>query len=259
MKISGSNFAKLTGCSRQNIYKLVRENKLVKALDNKYDLNDPTNLDYILKHGKSPDDIKNFLKNIKSNVGTQSEKIKVDKKKTITRSVPSPKKELKKSNDQAKIQIDLNKKIKNINNITPEYFEAILKLPEKCMKMTMEELVFYHGNIPGIDKYTKYLSQLMTAMEKSLKNKEKNNELIPKKYIKSTFFTYLSELNKQLFNIPESWMDYLIAIIKSDENMARIKGLDRMKKDISKMIQETQKKVISESNKTLYFEDDTNA
>jgi hypothetical protein len=61
MEISGSDFAYITGVSRQTIYALWKKGKLVKSQAKKFEIYEPPNLSYLKQHGRSALDVEEYL------------------------------------------------------------------------------------------------------------------------------------------------------------------------------------------------------
>lgn len=87
MEIKGSWLAELVGTTRQNIYTLCKQKKLIKSDSGKYNIYTPCNKQFLKTHNKSTLDAEKFIKSKESIVrGRQgrivSKDIKVKKQPT---------------------------------------------------------------------------------------------------------------------------------------------------------------------------------
>lgn len=236
MLISGSDFAKFIGCARQNIYKHVREGSLIKHESGKYDLNNKINLDYILRHGKTQNDIENY-------VLTKSEK-KVKNKEKSNHSLN--KKHKKKTIPFKKVNQVESKKNEKILDFNEKEFENITGLPARMMKLNLKQLVLRYGGQHQLKGWADILNKIMMASERDQKIQIRKLELIDKDFVVSRLFSYLETLNKQIFNIPLSLTDHIIALVKSEKDNYRNDIIELLKKELEKLIKDTKDRINQE-------------
>jgi hypothetical protein len=170
--ITGSEFSRISGVSRQAISKLCKDGGLVKNKNGKYNLNDPVNKSWLAKKGKQ-------------------KKSKVEK--------PKPEKNKPKPKIEKPVKKKSNIKTQK-NKISNMEFEDILGLPPEFKNLTMEEMVLQYLNYPGMKSYAELLDKIMAATKKSVEIKKVRSELIELEWVKSHIFPYLSLLSEQLFD-----------------------------------------------------------
>jgi len=268
MILTGSQFAKFMGTSRQNIYKLVRNGKLTKDENNNYCMDNELNLQYCLKHSKTISEIKEFVlavsekKNKKDIVRpvpsiVQEEKIQkkekvletvgkekikkniISEKKKSKRAIPEP------TNPGIEIIPEITND-ENIEDMTGDQFENITGLPQKMMNMSLKNLIIRYGTQTMLEKYVKILNMLFQSAERDNKINERQNLLIPKEFTESKLFFYLEILNNRLLDYPENIIDKIISFTLSDKETARIKALTQMRIDIETFINDTKNKIDNE-------------
>lgn len=223
MIITGSQLARLTGTTRQNIYKLAKTNKLSKLESGKFDTLDKVNSEYLFNHGIDSKELEEKNTN-KSSLGLENI---IKKDVDITLNLKKSRKKVKKPK---KILVESEEEnIENEDNLTPEGIEKLLDLPNKCLKMTMEQIVLEFQNIRNLKLYAETLDKQLSAAKKAVEIKKSKSEMIERDFIKSHVLNYLNILSNQLF-------DY------AGEN-------EKMCKDFSKIIQHAQKQLDREFEK----------
>ena len=239
MLVNGTEFAELARCSRQNVYKLVREKKLRRENTGKYDTEDRLNKNYLIGRGVTARDIQYFFKD-KYNMRMN--------KKPKKKKAPVKKEEIK--------EIETKVLSKSEKEMPDDEFENITNLPAKMMNMTMKQLVMRYGGQMMLDKWATILNKLMQASERDQKIQEKRLDLIEKDFCVSKLFLYLETLSKLLFDYPESCIDNIIAEIKSNKKNVRNIIVDDMRKGIGLLIEQTKKNIDRElDNLTPKYKD----
>jgi hypothetical protein len=220
MLITGAQFAKFMNCARQNIYKHVREKKLVKT-NGKYDLLNAANLNYVISHGKTKNDVEKFFEEIKVKPKVK----KTPKKKTTSKKKPTkPKIKKEKVTKIEKKPIKAEEKKKDVKSNT-EYddFENVTGLPASMMNLNIKQLVSRYGGPMMLKNWADILNKLMLANEKDQKIQIKNLDVIEKKFIQSNIFSYLETLSKQMFNIKFAITDEIISLVLAEKTKSRKK------------------------------------
>jgi hypothetical protein len=276
MLLTGSQFAKFMGTSRQNIYKLVRNGKLIKDDNNNYETDNPKNFNYIQLHGKSLSDISQYVMSISERKIKKPLKIKEPSKREVK---IKPIKEIKsKPIKIEKVKVIPVKKEKPIiktmvienqeelENMDDELLDDteilddeaqykkaydITRLPRKLLNMNMKDLVLRHGNLKEIDNLSKILPRLFMAQEKETKDNERKNLLVPKEWTESKMFLYLEILGNRILDYPENAVDKIIAYTLSDKTTARLKSIELMRNDLSVFIEDTKSKITNEIERLI--------
>ena len=88
MELTGNQFGKICGVTRQTIYGHAKKGKLVKTTAELFSIYDPENMDYLKSRGKSVKDVQKFLESqddpqSKRAIQKEFEKIRQDSEKQI--------------------------------------------------------------------------------------------------------------------------------------------------------------------------------
>lgn len=233
MEVKAIDLANAARKSRSYISQETKKENIIRNKKGIYDTENKINKSWMISKGIKISDLK---KNMKKPIEKPKEKPVISKAKKKPATKPIPKKsqtEKKKKPPQIKI-IDIASKTKkiidyNADDLTPMEFEELTGIPGKLKNYTLEQLVYAHGNIPGIKTYAETLDKIMSALKKSVEIQKIKCELIERNFFKSHVASYLEILSEQLF-------DYA--------------GTDKkMRKDFSKLVKHTQRSIDNELNK----------
>lgn len=260
MEINGAQLARLAGISRAAITKAVNTKRLKRNSNNKFDADEKMNSIFLIQKGIHKAQIEAEIKKKEKPIPEKKEKkpkkenkIKNPKERPITpkppigKIKPRPKKEKPKKENQAstkKEEMEINEQQNETER--SEYTDDITGLPKKMLSMTIRQLISRYNDPHQIKIWAEILSKLMSANEKDQKIQEKRIELIKKDFVTSRVFSYLETLSLQLFDYPESIIDNTIAVIKSEENNARISIVNEMKNDFGQLIKEAKSNITRE-------------
>lgn len=232
------DLANAAGKSRAYISQETKRGHLIRDLNGKYDTENPVNKNWIISKGIKSSDIGSGKKIVRSKAVKKQQpkpKPKVSQKKTPVKkaagkntSAKSKKKKDAEETPEESKQIEALKS-KDTSHLSPVEFEELMGIPGKLKDMTLEQVVFGYGNIPGLKSYAETLDKIMSGLKKSVEIQEKKRELITRDFFKGHVVSYLEILSEQLF-------DYA--------------GTDKKKlKDFSKMIKHTQRSIDNELKK----------
>jgi hypothetical protein len=93
--------------------------------------------------------------------------------------------------------------------------------------------------------YVDVLDKLMSARKKDIDAMERRRELVPRNFFEY-LRTYINTMNNQLFDFADSCTVDIIALIKSDEKKAKIKIPEYLRKNYSRFMTETIKRIDKE-------------
>lgn len=237
MNVKAIDLANAAGKSRSYISQETKKKNIIRNKKGTYDTENKINKSWMIAKGIKISDLK---KNIKKPI--EKPIIKPKEKKVIAKTEKKPLQKLKPKKEQTKKKkitpqvkvIDIESKKKkitneNADNLTPMEFEELTGIPGKLKNYTLEQLVYAHGNIPGIKTYAETLDKIMSALKKSVEIQKIKRELIERDFFKSHVASYLEVLSEQFF-------DYA--------------GTDKkMRKDFSKLIKHAKRSVDNELNK----------
>lgn len=119
------------------------------------------------------------------------------------------------------------------------------------MNLTIKELVIEYDEPVKLKFWADILYKLLQAQEREQKIKERDLELIEKDFVMTYIFKYIELLNLRLLDYPDSAVDNLTALIKTNENNVRMKIIEEMTKDFSMILTETKESIKREINKLL--------
>jgi hypothetical protein len=246
MLISGASFAKLANCKRQNIYKLVREEKLIKHDSGKYDLTNEINQKYLLSKGLKISDIEQF-------VSQQTKK----PKKTEKKSTKKPVKPEKKAVIPVKVETDILPKKEEFQTETGdafpdldnESFEDITGLPSKMMELTMFELVKKYGGMHRLEKWANVTAKFMTAQKNEVAIQKDRLKLIEKDFTISQVFKFVDEFINKIFDSIDSQNEIIYSLAKSEKSEAKLKIKKMMLDNYSKLAKDAKQIITNNLSK----------
>ena len=239
MFVNYSKFASFCGVTRQAIYKALKDG-LVENENNKLNLNNPTNKNYIFSHGKTENEIKEFILD-------QSEKKEKKVVKIKDKSVVIPEKKEIIKEKKTKVKVEKKPKINDKKeDFSDDDFENISGLPAKMMKLTLRQLVMRYGNQMMLKNYADILNKMMMASERDQKIQIRKLELIEKDFVISRIFSYLETLHNQVFNIPLPLSDELIAVVMAKKENARTEIIDKLKLEFEKLLKDCKNRISNE-------------
>ncbi|AEM22155.1 hypothetical protein Bint_1536 [Brachyspira intermedia PWS/A] len=231
MKVSSKEFGRLANVSIEALRQAVKNKKLIRDNQYRYDLTNEVNISYLLNKGLTLEDINNFAKSISGHNLENIEKI-TDKSSQSLKN--------KGNNEEKETEILDEKK-----------FTDITGLPAYLMNLTIKELVIEYDEPVKLKFWADVLYKLLQAQEREQKIKERDLELIEKDFVMKYIFKYIELLNLRLLDYPDSAVDNLTALIKTNENNVRIKIIEEMTKDFSMILTETKESIKREINKLL--------
>jgi hypothetical protein len=222
MIIKQIELAKLVGCSRQAIYDLKKKKKIIFNKDGLFDSKEDVNKNFLLSKNINP-------KNGKPLPGrTESDKTeKAIKKKKVA---PA-----KKEKNESQIEYTADQS-DSMN------FEEISGLPESYRKMTVEAIVMKFGTMQNFKIHVEIVNKVLASMKMDVDIKEKRKELVPRAFIEYLKI-FIDDLMNKLFDYADSFVIEIIPIVKTDEEKAKIKIPEIMRKNISKYGKETQRNI----------------
>lgn len=232
MIVNYSKFAKLCNVTRQAIYKALNEGLVEKNQNNKIDIENETNINYMLSHGIGKIEAAEII------LSWSKKKSKKETKKTVESDEKPEKKVIRKKKHGS---VDSKKKDvidENSAEITDEKFMDLSGLPAKMMKLSLKQLVIRYGGKMRLKDYADILNKMMMSAERDQKIQERRMDLIDKDFCVSKLFIYLENLSKSLFDFPEGNIDTIIALILSmlskhcDEKIIGKLTLDLQKENI---------------------------
>lgn len=268
MELNGSQFANLSGVTRQAIHKACSQDAtLVKNENGKFSLADELNYNYLFSHGITKNEmsffmqegltareIKNEIARIKGDilVFQKTEKIKepvVSEKKTTQKNKKVVKIEKEKITEKVVSQKKIESKMQKTDNDNVNFdddFENVSGLPEEMMNLNLKQLVRKYGGPMMLKNWVDILNKLMQANERDQKIQEKKLDLIDKDFVTSRLFSYVEVLHNQIFNVPLSISDHIIAMCASDNSNIRIEIVEYLKSEIETLIKDAKKNINNE-------------
>jgi hypothetical protein len=261
MILNNNQLAIFLNITRQGIGKAIKENRLIKNNDNKLDMNNSINVQFALSHGKTVNELSQYVMSMSNRKINKPLKIKQSTLPTVkikpVKAIKSKPievvKQVKKEKPVIKTMVIENQE--ELNDLDDEtlsdetdYQKAydITGLPRKLLNMNMKDLVLRHGNLKELDNLSKILPRLFMAQEKETKDNERKNLLVPKEFTESKLFLYLEILNNRILDYPENIIDKIIAYTLSDKTTARLKSIELMRSDLSVFIDDTKNKLTNE-------------
>ena len=229
MEVRAIDIVNALGCSKASISKETRKGNLIRGDDKLYDLQNPTNQQFLVKRGIN-------LSHFGSDGNTK--KKEVNNKKSETSLTKKPKKKEIKSND---------------NDCSD--FESITGIPEEYMDMSIKNLVMKHGGPLQLKIYVEILQKLFASNKIDVEIQERRRILIEKDFVEKQIFPYLNLFMQQVFDYPESVIEKEIAEIKADEDRARVEIPKMHRENISRIAKDVRKKIMSQI-KSLYKKHD---
>src|SRR4030042_3339951 len=106
------------------------------------------------------------------------------------------------------------------------------------LNMNIKQLVLKYGGPMQLKNWADILNKLFMSNEKDQKIQERRLELIEKDFVTARIFSFMEVLSNQLFDMPASVIDNLIALIISDKEKSRNTCIEIIKKEISKLIKD---------------------
>jgi hypothetical protein len=119
-------------------------------------------------------------------------------------------------------------------------------IPERLLGLTLMQVCVQYGGVMGLKSYVDILNTLMSAAKRDVELQEKKRQLIEKDFVLSHVFQFIDTIMNQMFDYPESVIDEIISIVKTDESKAREKIPVKIQADIGKIIKNNKKMIIKE-------------
>lgn len=242
IKLSTKEFSRLANVSQEALRQAVKNNKLKRDNQFRYDLQNQINIAYLISKGITPKKINDFIKSISGhdieNIEKNIKKCKHSLKENTKNRVES-----KKTYQKSEIKEEL---------IDAKKFRDITGLPSELMHKTIEELVFEYDEPTVLKLWTDIYYKILQSQERAQKIKERDLELIEKDFVMSKLFKHLELLHLRLLDYPESAVDNLIALARTDNKNIRITLIEDMSKDFSRILIETKELMKRELKDLIY-------
>lgn len=214
-KLSISAFARLAGCTRQNISSLVKKELLIIE-DKKLDVDNEINQYYLQQRKENPRAV--------TNPGKPNEPVKKENKIIVKKPEPDKKKK------------------KPVSKKPPEKSDS-QKSSKVGKPLSQQKLEI------EIERITEQRNKLR------LENAKARAELVEREKLAETCFGYLSALNQNIMSMPKSYIDDFSAGIKSKATRSKLtdiltipicEAISETKSEIKKVISKAKKAVIDE-------------
>lgn len=242
IKLSTKEFSRLANISQEAIRQAVKNNKLIRDNQFRYDLNNKVNIAYLISKGITPKKINEFVKALSGYSLESLEGNAKNYKHSLNKS--------EKSNSKNK---KLSVKSENEEElIDAKLFQDITDLPAELRKKTIEELVFEYDEPFKLKLWVEIYNKIIQSQERAQKIKERDLELIAKDFVMSRLFKHLELLHLTLLDYPESAVDNLIALARTGNKNIRVTLIEDMTKDLSRMLAETKELMKRELKDLIY-------
>lgn len=242
IKLSTKEFSRLANVSQEALRQAVKKNQLKRDNQFRYDLNDKINIAYLIAKGITPKKINEFVKTISGREIENIEEFKENHKRSLNTS---------NKNDAKNIKSHIKSEMKE-ELITEKEFKDITGLPSELMHKTIEELVYEYDEPAKLKLWVEIYYKIIQSQERAQKIKERDLELITKDFVMSRLFKHLELLHLQLLDYPESAVDNLIALAKTENKNIRITLIDDMSKDFSRILAEVKELMKRELKDLIY-------
>lgn len=242
IKLSTKEFSRLANVSQEALRQAVKKNQLKRDNQFRYDLNDKINIAYLISKGITPKKINEFVKTISGREIENIEEFKENHKRSLNKND---------KNDTKNIKSHIKSEMKE-ELITEKEFKDITGLPSELMHKTIEELVYEYDEPAKLKLWVEIYYKIIQSQERAQKIKERDLELIEKDFVMKYLNKYLELLNKTLLDYPESAIDNLIALAKTENKNIRVTLIEDMTKDISRMLEETRELIKRELKDLIY-------
>lgn len=242
LKLSTKEFSRLANVSQEAIRQAVKNNKLKRDNQFRYDLNDKINIAYLIEKGITPKKINEFSRAVS---GREIENIELNYKKQEHSLKTNSKNEAKNKKSSSNTK-------NNEQLIDEKKFKDITGLPSELMHKTIEELVFEYDEPQILKLWTDIYYKILQSQERAQKIKERDLELIEKDFVMSKLFKHLELLHLRLLDYPESAIDNLIALARTNNKNIRVTLIDDMSKDFSRILSETKELMKRELKDLIY-------
>ena len=242
IKLSTKEFSRLANISQEAIRQAVKNNKLIRDNQFRYDLNNKVNIAYLISKGITPKKINEFVKALSGYSLESLEENAKNYKHSLNKSEKSNSKN-KKQSTKSETEEEL---------IDEKRFKDITGLPAELMHKTIEELVFEYDEPANLKLWTDIYYKILQSQERAQKIKERDLELIEKDFVMSRLFKHLELLHLTLLDYPESAVDNLIALARTGNKNIRNTLIEDMTKDLSRMLAETKELMKRELKDLIY-------
>ena len=242
IKLSTKEFSRLSNVSQEALRQAVKKNQLKRDNQFRYDLSDKINIAYLISKGITPKKINEFVKGLS---GYSLELLEENAKKYKDSLNKNDKKNSK--NKKISIESEIEEKL-----IDEQKFKDITGLPSEFMRKTIEELIFEYDEPATLKLWVEIYYKILQSQERAQKIKERDLELIEKDFVMKYISKYLELLNRTLLDYPESAIDNLIALAKTENKNIRVTLIEDMTKDVSRMLEETRELIKRELKELIY-------
>lgn len=242
IKLSTKEFSRLANVSQEALRQAVKNNKLKRDNQFRYDLQNKINIAYLISKGITPKKINDFIKSISGHDIENIEK-NIKKCKHSLKENTKNRAESKKTYPKSEIKEEL---------IDAKKFRDITGLPGELMHKTIEELIFEYDEPTVLKLWTDIYYKILQSQERAQKIKERDLELIEKDFVMSKLFKHIELLHLRLLDYPESAVDNLIALARTDNKNIRITLIEDMSKDFSRILIETKELMKRELKDLIY-------
>jgi len=228
MKLLAAHISKALGISRQAVQQEIKLGNLIRQSNYLIDTEDKINADWLRRRGL--------------NHKLQSEEEARKEAKAHEEAVFAEKVRPKINNVGAKKEFK-----SGVNpDLTPVEASRLMGIPERLLGLTLMQVCVQYGGVMGLKSYVDILNTLMSAAKRDVELQEKKRQLIEKDFVLSHVFQFIDTIMNQMFDYPESVIDEIISIVKTDESKAREKIPVKIQADIGKIIKNNKKMIIKE-------------
>ena len=206
----------------------VKRGNLIRDEKKNFDLNNSKNRDWCIRHGINPDTCKAQDKQ------TVKVRTATNKKQSVSADAVEIKKPTNKRPQLPKAETQFP--------LAEEEFINLTGLAAEMQKLNLNQLVFRYGGPMQLKGWVDILDKLMSAQKKDVDIQEKRKDLVPRQFVEF-LKSYVNTYNNQLFDYAEGCTSEIIAMIKTDPKKAKIEIPEMLRKNFSKLAQETIKRI----------------
>ena len=202
-ELTGAQLAKLCELNRSTITRMEKKGTLVKNVKGHYSTRNKKNAEYLRLHSVDPISLNRITVKqapAKKKKPTSKQKPKAAQKKKSSKSTGKTESEIKEKIKSKSREIGQEEEIIISSEMDPADIARLLGLPSECLKMTLEELVFEHGEVKDMKLYADTLDKVLSAVSRSVKVQKDKNELIERNFVVSHVKTYLDGISNDLFD-----------------------------------------------------------
>ena len=199
----------------------VKRGNLIRDEKKNFDLNNSKNRDWCIRHGINPDTCKSQQKEIEVKEPVKTEKPKIKNSQNKRSQLP-----------KTETQFPL----------AEEEFINLTGLAAEMQKLNLNQLVFRYGGPMQLKGWVDILDKLMSAQKKDVDIQEKRKDLVPRQFVEF-LKSYVNTYNNQLFDYAEGCTSEIVALIKTDPKKAKIEIPEMLRRNFSKLAQETIKRI----------------